>query len=116
MDRYLDRSMGRNMDRNIDRNIDINSDRNLCCSRADVFSRLMDKIRKVDFAINETVLYLDVYPTSHEALDYYHQLLEQRQLLVDEYQSHAPLTNTGNASATSWDWINSPWPWKFEAN
>lgn len=90
--------------------------RSMCCDRGNSLSRLMDKIRKVDFAINETVLYLDVYPASQEALNYYHQLLRQRQMLIDEYQSYAPLTNTGNTSESSWDWINSPWPWKYEAN
>lgn len=103
------------MNRNVNKTANVNN-RNACCSRGDSLSHLMDKIRKVDFALNETVLYLDVYPNSREALNYYHQLLNQRQLLIDEYQSHAPLTNTGNTSEDSWDWINSPWPWKYEAN
>lgn len=76
----------------------------------------MKKIRKVDFAIAETVLYLDAYPCCMEALSYYHKLVEMRDKLVAEYQTYAPITAMGNTSADSWDWIKSPWPWHYDAN
>lgn len=79
-------------------------------------SRLMDKIRKVDFALAETILYLDVYPQCREALNYYHKLLEARDRLIAEYEAHAPLTAAGNTSHDSWDWVKSPWPWHHDAN
>lgn len=94
-------------------------DRNYCCNNNNnnsSRSRLMDKIRKVDFALAETILYLDVYPHCKEALNYYHKLVEMREKLVREYEAHAPITAAGNTSSDSWDWIKSPWPWHYDAN
>lgn len=96
--------------------------KNFCCNNNDRSNnnpnrcRLMDQIRKVDFAITETVLYLDAYPHCREALSYYHKLVEMRDKLVAEYQVYAPITATGNTSCDSWDWIKSPWPWQYDAN
>lgn len=78
---------------------------------------LMRRIRAVDFAIQETVLYLDAYPCDRKALEYYHKLTETREELVAAYQNgYGPLTNCGNESATEWNWICSPWPWEYDAN
>ena len=76
-----------------------------------------EMIRALDFAIQETVLYLDAYPDSQQALAYYHQLIEQRKVLADAYEKNCgPLTFYGNTSKTSWDWVAGPWPWEAEAN
>lgn len=78
---------------------------------------LMRRIRAVDFAIQETVLYLDAYPCDRKALEYYHKLKETRGELVEAYQNGCgPLTNCGNESLTEWNWICSPWPWEYDAN
>ena len=78
---------------------------------------LMEQIRAVDFALQETVLYLDAYPDNRQALSYYHRLMEEHNRLLNEYQSHfGPLTMYGNHSKTSWDWIEGPWPWEAAAN
>lgn len=90
-----------------------------CCnqgSETDCIT-LMRRIRAVDFAIQETVLYLDAYPCDRKALEYYHKLTEAREELVEAYQNGCgPLTNRGNESATEWNWICSPWPWEYDAN
>ena len=77
---------------------------------------VMNKIRELDFSLVEVVLYLDVYPNCKEALDHYHKLLDARNRLVAEYEKHTPLTAFSNTSTESWDWIDSPWPWKYDAN
>lgn len=78
--------------------------------------RLMDQIRAVDFALYETVLYLDVYPDSCDALETYHKLREQSKALHEEYESTCgPLTAFGNKSVGSWDWMSKPCPWEYEA-
>ncbi len=78
---------------------------------------LLRKIRAVDFAIQETVLYLDAYPCDREALEYYHKLVGIGKELREQYESGCgPLRKTGNRSRTNWDWISSPWPWEPEAN
>ena len=80
-------------------------------------SRLMDQIRAVDFALYETVLYLDVYPDSCDALETYHKLKEQSQALHREYEAtHGPLTAFSNQSTASWDWMSKPFPWEYDAD
>jgi spore coat protein JB len=76
--------------------------------------KLIRKMQEIDFSIYETVLYLDAYPNCREALDYYHSLLDAREILAAEYQKkHGPLTAFSNMSKTSWDWTKTPWPWQM---
>ncbi len=76
-----------------------------------------EMLRALDFAIQETILYLDAYPDNQQALAYYHQLIEQRKAVADAYEKNCgPLTFYGNKSKTSWDWVAGPWPWQIEAN
>lgn len=75
---------------------------------------LMRKIQEVDFAIYDTVLFLDAYPCSEEALAHYHSLLNTRNMLVAEYErAVGPLTMNGNESTTTWSWTKTPWPWEI---
>lgn len=79
--------------------------------------RERETLRAINFAIQETVLFLDAYPCHPEALEYYHALIEQREKLLASYQKHCgPMTMYGNTSRTSWDWVKGPWPWETEAN
>ena len=79
--------------------------------------RLMSQIRAVDFALYETVLYLDVYPNSCDALETYHKLKAQSKALHKEYEAVcAPLTAFGNESTASWDWMSNPFPWEYDAD
>ena len=65
----------------------------------------------------ETVLYLDAYPDHPQALAYYHKLVEERSLLMEQYeQSCGPLNIYGNKSRQSWDWVKTPWPWETDAD
>lgn len=75
------------------------------------------RLRAIDFALQETVLYLDAYPQSRQALRYYHKLIKEREQLMADYQSHCgPLTMYGNANQNDWDWVKGPWPWEPDAN
>ena len=77
----------------------------------------LEMLRAIDFAIQETVLYLDAYPNHAEALKYYHALIDQRKQLAAGYEKQCgPLTMYGNQSRNSWDWISGPWPWEIDAN
>lgn len=74
---------------------------------------LLRQIQEIDFSIYETVLYLDAYPNSKAALEYYHSLVEKRTALVNDYElEYRPISFLGNKSTGSWDWISSPWPWQ----
>ena len=80
-------------------------------------SGLMKKLQAVDFAIVETALYLDAYPDSQKALEFYHRLLKERELLADAYHTRCgPTTAWDNKSTDSWDWVKGPWPWEADAN
>ena len=79
--------------------------------------KLLKELQSIDFSLIETVLYLDVYPHSDKALDYYHQLKQKRCAILAEYEkTYGPITMHGNESCQSWDWINGPWPWEPDAN
>ena len=79
--------------------------------------RERETLRAINFAIQETVLYLDAYPYHTEALAYYHALIEERDKLLASYQKNcAPMTMYGNVSRQSWDWVKGPWPWEPDAN
>ena len=83
------------------------------CERRDHLKQL----QAIDFAIQETVLYLDAYPNCRQALEFYHHLIAQRKHLMESYEKeHGPLTMYGNTGHTSWDWIDGPWPWELDAN
>ena len=43
--------------------------------------REREQLRAINFAIQETVLFLDAYPCHPEALCYYHALIEEREIL-----------------------------------
>ena len=78
---------------------------------------LLDILRAIDFAIYDTVLYLDAYPCCKEALDHYHCLIQDREIVSCEYRKkYGPLTFYENLSTTEWQWIDGPWPWEPEAN
>ena len=79
--------------------------------------QLLENLRALDFAIQETALYLDAYPDHSEALEYYHTLIAQREKVAASYdQNCGPLTIFGNRSRNSWDMVKGPWPWEADAN
>ncbi len=74
-------------------------------------------LRALDFAIQETALYLDAYPNHPQALEYYHALIAQREKTAAAYESSCgPLTIYGNRNPKAWDWVSGPWPWEMDAN
>ncbi len=78
---------------------------------------LMKKLQSIDFAIIDTVLYLDAYPKCKKALAYYNKLLDERaglrKMLAEKCRR--PMSSFENGS-DNWDWISSPWPWDASAN
>ena len=78
---------------------------------------LARQIDAVEFALVETILYLDAYPENRSALEFYQALLAERTRLVEQYEKTVgPLTALGNRSNTTWEWVNTPWPWETAAN
>ena len=77
---------------------------------------LLNELRALDFALLETGLYLNAYP-SEEALAYFSKTKEAREKLSYEYEHHyGPLCLQNGVVNGSWQWTNGPWPWESEAN
>lgn len=67
-------------------------------------------IQQLDFAIQDSVLYLDVYPTCQEAISYIAGLNDKRAEAVATYESmYGPLTMYGIKKGQN----NDPWPWQY---
>ncbi len=79
--------------------------------------KLMRRIQAEDFAVYETVLYLDGHPENKKALAFYEKHLALLEALKNEYnQNFGPLTICDNRCDSDWQWVNGPWPWEKEAN
>lgn len=80
-------------------------------------SGLKKKLREIDFAIYDTVLYLDVYPECQKALEYYRELIGERENLADAINSKCgPMTIRDGQNCSKWEWTKGPWPWEPDAN
>ena len=113
VDRYSNgRGMGRSM-----------LGRSMCgtcgsCENGSECKKMMAQLQKVEFAMIDTILYLDAYPCSAEALKYYHKLKDERAMLIEELSEkcNMPITSFDNISTDTWYWIDNPWPWEHSAN
>lgn len=78
--------------------------------------QLLCKLRKIDFALADTVLYLDAYPKCKAAMARYKELSSERHELTQKLaQKGYPMNFACNLSA-DWRWTDAPWPWEYEAN
>ena len=79
---------------------------------------MIRRLQVIDFAIVDTVLYLDAYPDNCEALKYYHKLKAEHDSITEALAKNCnmPITNFDNYNADSWVWTDSPWPWELMAN
>ena len=80
--------------------------------------KLMAYLQKVEFSMIDTILYLDAYPCSAEALKYYHKLKQERErvIIALSEKCNMPITSFDNTSYDAWSWTDSPWPWENSAN
>ena len=75
--------------------------------------RLMKQMQAYDFALYDTLLYLDAYPDSREALNAYNKYSKLSQRARAEYErSYGPVTPPYEASR--WSWTETPWPWQSD--
>ena len=80
-------------------------------------SALKKKLQTIDFAIIDTVLYLNMYPSCTRALEHYHKLIKEREILANIIKEKCgPITPMCNESRTEWNWVAGPWPWEPDAN
>ena len=78
---------------------------------------LLKKIQAEDFAVYETVLFLDTHPNDKTALAFYNTHRDTVEQLKKEYmEKFGPLTIYENRDSGGWHWLDKPWPWEKEAN
>lgn len=73
---------------------------------------LMHRIAMYSFAVVDANLYLDAYPDSKPALEYFHKYSKELDETTALYtEKFGPLT-AGASSRDRFDWIDEPWPWQ----
>lgn len=78
---------------------------------------LLHRLQVLDFSIYDTILYLDAYPDSADAMAYYKKLIAERDSLVRALSASHNSPNTAfDNVGDEWDWVKSPWPWEASAN
>ena len=79
--------------------------------------KLLRQIQSEDFALYETVLFLDGHPHDEGALAFYRAHRDMLEKLKREYtKKYGPLTIYDNQDEKCWHWIDKPLPWEKEAN
>lgn len=77
----------------------------------------MHRLQSLNFAITELGLYLDTHASDTEALELFNQYVEQYAMALQQYEQQFGSTNQMSAGMTGrYDWLDSPWPWDFDAN
>ncbi len=73
--------------------------------------KMLRQVQAYDFALYDTILYLDAYPDSREALNAYNKYSKLAKRARDEYEARfGPITPPQEVN--SWNWTQGPWPWQ----
>ncbi|MBO5312451.1 MAG: spore coat protein CotJB [Clostridia bacterium] len=75
--------------------------------------KMLKAYQAYSFAAHEALLYLDAYPKSREAQEYYNKYQRLAQKAKAEYESKYGYI-TPPAETKDWQWTSSPWPWQIE--
>lgn len=74
--------------------------------------RLLRQLQTYSFMVYDTLLYLDAYPDSKEALASYNKYKSLESKAKEEYETKfGPIC--APQAAGSWEWTNGPWPWQL---
>ena len=76
-------------------------------------AELLTYIDSLSFACMDLNLYLDVHPNDQQKIDLFNQYRNQKNKLMEEYESeYGPLLlNSNSLDSYPWTWNNKPWPW-----
>lgn len=73
--------------------------------------KMLRQLQIYSFMVYDTLLYLDAYPDSKEALANYGKYKALEAKAKYEYESkYGPISMPDTAD--SWAWTNGPWPWQ----
>lgn len=87
--------------------------RSMCDEEKSFCKKLKCRIQVLDFALQETILFLDTHPCDFEALRYYRIIRRKLARLERIYECKCgPLTAQGVDTEFGWEWACCPWPWE----
>lgn len=75
------------------------------------------QLQALHFAISELGQYLDTHSQDQEALELFNQYVERYEDALQHYEEqNGPVFQMSAGMSGSYDWINGPWPWEYDAN
>ena len=75
----------------------------------------MKRVQMYDFAMEDTILFLDTHPTNQMALDFYNATRKSYMEAAADYEEQfGPLSAEDVNIENKWTWVNTPWPWEME--
>ncbi|MDE5853347.1 MAG: spore coat protein CotJB [Oscillospiraceae bacterium] len=78
--------------------------------------KAMKDVQIADFALIDTILYLDTHPTDKDALEQYDKYKKISENARWRYTSKfGPLNSNMVDPSNKFDWVNNPWPWEVDA-
>lgn len=78
---------------------------------------LLKQLQSYHFAAYDMLLFLDTHPTDKKAFELFKDLVKKYMELRKQYeQNFGPLAAFGSADFSTFNWLDSPWPWEKEAN
>lgn len=79
-------------------------------------TELLKRVQQYGFMTDDLRLFLNTHPQCQEALCALKRYIELEREAIKEYeQAYGSLTLEGVENSCRYDWIDDPWPWKWEA-
>ena len=75
---------------------------------------LMRDVQTAQFALIETVLYLDTHPYDCEAMKALEKYREKYAEAVEKYEESCGALYAASISDIPYDWVKTPFPWETE--
>lgn len=76
---------------------------------------IVRKLYEYGFVMTEVLLYLDTHPCDMEALEYYNEMKEKYNEIVEFYEKNCgPLTAFNVSCDSHWSWVSTSMPWEME--
>ncbi len=75
--------------------------------------KMMRQIQMYSFAVYDALLYLDAYPDSKSALEFYNKYKKAEERAIAEYEARYGKIRLASQEG-SWQWADGPWPWQNE--
>ena len=84
-------------------------------SNTNVNTSMLKKIMQLQFAVIETVLYLDTHPFDERVLELQNEYSARLENMIDDYsEEYGPLVPSFSRADYPWSWIDEPWPWQID--